>query len=77
MAGERDPRREPAVGDVLRSGPWKRTVTGIGGLRGWQVRYVRVHDRTKYPEGRYCNTHEGWWRWARNAEIVQLGDASC
>lgn len=71
---ERDPRTDPKPGDVLHKGGWEREVTGIGNIRGYQIRYVRRYLKTGRSEDRHCDTHEGWWRWSKGAEIVRRGE---
>jgi hypothetical protein len=70
---ERDPRKDPKVGDVLQKGSKIRTVGGRGESAGypdatWGVEFIRTEQHF------YCYTLAGWRRWAASAEVIKKSE---
>ncbi len=64
----RDPRLNPAVGDVLRKGKTERRVTSIAACGpAFMVIYAR---NQKLDGGAWLFT---WRKWAKDAEVLRVG----
>jgi hypothetical protein len=69
----RDPRINPMPGDVLRNGRKKRTVHGRGDRVGFPYA-VWGDECVVHVREFLCLTLQGWWRWAKDAEVLQRGE---
>ncbi len=72
---ERDPRRNPRIGDVLRSGSEQRMVMDeISVKRTFEISHIVFSSTSIGCESNAHETIARWLRWAKNAEVLHAAD---
>ena len=67
----RDPRVDPRPGDALRNTSRRRNIERVGNeFNPHFVGGTEILPRCSRPF--YVLTKAGWWRWAKNAEIIHV-----
>ena len=65
----RDPKQDPAAGDMLRKGRVTRTVEAV------HINYLICHDRYRRGPGKVLTPLLGQYRrWAAGAEVVHVAE---
>jgi len=76
MPSDRDPRKEPRAGDVLRNKAWFRPLRYVVWVQGSIVGYVIRRGSTSVHTCSLASPKAcgNWQRWAANAEVIHRAD---